>query len=432
MKLVGSGSKFSVFAVSVVLAACGGGGGGGGGNPTPTNVQPDTPITLPEPGGTLPPGVLQYGVFKEDIVRMYVAKGNGTASVVFEHGAGGTGAVDLGYTSFVSNNWGAAYTIKSGVQVSDVHFAVSGDGDAHVAWYTPGTGIVARSKVNGAWYGESTLTKTGACLDLSANPSGSEVIATWCESGGGVGFGHFATVSWVNMGTLKDGFGDEVLGTNPTNTVLSDGRFVVSWTGMGVGSDGVSPVSSVNVGEFLNSGQMQSSDVIAELPVNAAPMSEVFGDGAIRGLSFTAIDSSTITFNVALYSSGWGSPAKLNQAPDGYTDSRLVILDNGDPLVSSMTLGRKMQVQRFSNGGWQTLLSANDVFYSDFAQVNGKLLMLYTTSSGSKIVEVSDSGVVERLVIANPVYDVGLVEYENKLLAVWRDNGRAMYLVGSF
>ncbi len=415
--------KGLVSGLGVLLVACGSGGGSGGTGPTETRLSEEPPVP-------------DYQEIASDVVKLYFAANENSGHAVlweqFEAGEGLMPTVALIASEYdEGSGWTEGTTIKTGLSSSEIRFTIDGLGDMHAAWFTPGDGITARSRLNNIWQNESLLTQTGACLDMESKESGGGAGTIWCESGSLIGRGLLVNTAWQNRGVLNDFENNSIEGREPGFDVLDSGGFVAAWSSAELSNDGATQVTNLHAGAFTDNGDITENKVIATMDTSVTPHNEIFADGSKRLITWVDTSNSSIELNASVYNGSWSSPVALGTAADGFTSYDAYFLGNGEILLLVQSMGRNLTVYRYDGGSWNTVTSMQNIF-SVSAAVNGSdLILIYSNSTETKGVNISAGSVAEDMFrLAQPVSDIGVVLTDNnEYMCVWRSGNSAYYAI---
>lgn len=400
--------------LSIVLTGCSGGSSG------------SSPVT--SGGGVPPAGIVDISEIASNISKLYFSSNSTGQSVLWQEIESGSLSTLKAAEYLGNSDWEAGTIVKTGLPSSEISFKRDGMGDIHVAWYTPGEGISARSRINSVWGNEALLTLTGACLDLESQSSGSGSMMIWCESGDLIGTGRLVSDSWINAGAVEDSNFDTIVGDEPSFDLFNTGS-LVAWSTRELADDGVTTISVLHVAQFNSAGNSVNESEVGILPVAQTPFNEIFaGDGGQGLLAWSATSGADVLLFSSVYSSGvWSAPLQLNSGPGGYNNFDAYFLDSGALLLLAKR-GGEVAVYHY-DGAWSTVTTLVDVVSYAVEQSGQNLFIVHSTATETQGVTVSDGVLGEAFFsLDEPVTDIGLAKLEDStLLSVWISGGTGFF-----
>ena len=410
--------RFFLIAVSlsIVLTGCSGGSSGGSSDPVTS-------------GGVVPPaGIVDIAEIATNISKLYFSSNTSGQAVLWQEVESGSLSTLKAAEYLGNSDWEAGTIVKTGLPSSEISFKRDGIGDIHVAWFTPGMGISARSRINSAWGNETLLTLTGGCLDLESQSNGSGSMMIWCESGGLIGTGRLVNDLWINVGAVVDSNFDTIVGGEPSFDLFNTGS-LVAWSTRELADDGVTTVSVLHATQFNSAGNSVNESEVGILPLAQTPFNEIFaGDGGQGLLAWSETSGADVLLFSSVYSSGiWSAPLQLKIAPGGYNEFNAYFLDDGAILLLAKR-GGEVGVYHY-DGAWSTVTTLVDVVSYAVEQSGQDLFIVHSTATDTQGVTISDGVLGEVFFnLDEPVTDIGLAKLDDStLLGVWRSGETAFF-----
>jgi len=418
-------AKLSVLALfGCLVIGCGGGGSGDGSSGSASLGDSSNPKDT-----------LTYHEIATDVQKLYLAD-NGSSGqtllwVSVDNPSDIQHAFSLQVSDFdINSGWTPTVQIKENMAASEINLSRDSLGDAHVSWFTPGSGIYAQSRVNNVWQAESLLTTTGACLDMDSQDKGVGSRMLWCESGGLIGQGVTRASGWLSSSVINDANGESISGKESSLELLNNGHFLATWVAPETKNNKV--VSALHIGEYSSTEVSLNDSQLTTMDVSVASINDIFTDGENSHLVvWTDNTHAPNELNVSVFDGTWSVPVVLNSAVDGYTKFDAYFLDNGDMVFLAEQFGRDLAVYYYNGSDWNTLDVIKRVASFDATVLGNELLLVYSADLETTGVKINSSGMTDTVFkIAQPVSDIRVAKPElNKTLIVWRYITTAFYAV---